>query len=64
MKQFVRVLPQDGSHFKYLSMKFSFITQEKLKAGIFVCPQIHELMKDDDFEKTMNEREKDAWTAS
>jgi hypothetical protein len=33
-----------------------------LKAGIFVGPQIHKLMKDKDFEKTMNAREKEAWT--
>jgi hypothetical protein len=39
-------------------MKFPSITQDKLKAGIFVGPQIHKLMKDKDFEKTMNAREK------
>jgi hypothetical protein len=63
MKQFVRALPQEGPCFKYLSMKFPSITQDKLKAGIFVGPQIHKLMKDKDFEKTMNAREKEAWTA-
>jgi hypothetical protein len=30
-----------------------------LKAGIFVGPQIHKLMKDKDFEKTINTREKE-----
>jgi hypothetical protein len=34
-----------------------------MKAGISVRPQIHKLMKDKDFEKTMNAREKEAWTA-
>jgi hypothetical protein len=63
MKQFVRALPQEGPCFKYLSMKFPTLTQDKLKAGIFVGPQIHKLMKDKDFEKTMNVREKEAWTA-
>lgn len=63
MKQFVRALPQDGPCFKYLSKKFPFITQDKLKAGIFVGPQIKKLMKDEEFEQTMNEREKEAWTA-
>jgi ADP-glucose pyrophosphorylase len=61
MKQFVRALPQEGPCFKYLSMKFPSITQDKLKAGIFVGPQSHKLMKDKDFEKTMNAREKEAW---
>jgi hypothetical protein len=63
MKQFVRALPQEGPCFKYLSMKFPSITQDKLKAGIFVGPQIYKLMKDKDIEKTMNAREKEAWTA-
>jgi hypothetical protein len=57
MKQFVRALPQEGPCLNYLSMKFPSITQDKLKAGIFI------LMKDKDFEKTMNAREKEAWTA-
>jgi hypothetical protein len=61
MKQFVRALPQEGPCFKYLSMKFPSITQDKLKAGIFVGPQIHKLM-DKDFEKTMNARENEART--
>jgi hypothetical protein len=63
MKQFVRALPQERPCFKYLSMKFPSITEDKLKAGIFVGPQIHKLMKEKDFEKTTNAREKVACTA-
>jgi hypothetical protein len=60
MKQFLRALPQEGPCFKYLAMKFPSITQDKLKAGIFVGPQIHKLKKDKDFEKIMNARGKEA----
>jgi hypothetical protein len=45
MKQFVRALPQEGPCFKYLTKKLPSITQDKLKAGIFVWssnPQIDE----------------------
>ena len=62
MKQFVWALPQDGPCFKYLSKKFPFITQDT--AGIFVGPQIKKLMKDEEFEQAMNEREKEAWPPS
>lgn len=50
MKQCERALPQEGPCFK-------------LKAGIFVGPQIHKLMKNKHFWKTMNARETETWTA-
>ena len=39
------------------------LTIEKLKAGIFDGPQIRELIRDADFENSMNEVELAAWKA-
>ena len=40
--------------FAFLQEKFSQISMEKLKAGIFECPQIRELMKDPMFDKVLS----------
>lgn len=61
MKQFVKALKKDGSCFQYLCTKFPFISDAKLKEGIFVGPQIRELMKDENFENAMEPIESDAW---
>jgi hypothetical protein len=36
---------------------------QKSKRGTFIGPQIRELMKDEDFERSLNESEKAAWTS-
>ena len=51
----------NSSGFKYITRKFSNISDAKLKEGIFVGPQVKELMKDTDLEKTLTELERDAW---
>ncbi len=61
MKQFVKALNKEGDCFKYICSKFPTLTYEKLKAGIFVGPQIRKLMLDTDFEKNMNCMELQAW---
>ena len=40
MKQFLEALDKEGECFKYLCSKFSRLTYEKIKAGIFDGPQI------------------------
>ena len=47
--------------FKYITKKFSNISDAKLKEGIFVGPQVKELMNDTDLQKTLTELECDAW---
>ncbi|GBP17968.1 hypothetical protein EVAR_16910_1 [Eumeta japonica] len=54
---------KDGGGFQYLKTKFPRISDAKMKEGIFVGPQIRELMKDSNFESTLNEAEQRAWTA-
>jgi len=63
VKQFVKTLEKDGDCFKYICMKFSSLTIEKLKAGNFDGPQIRQLMNDADFCNFMNSAELSAWTA-
>ena len=63
MKQFVKALEKDSDCFKYICMKFSSLTIEKLKAGIFDGPQIRKLMNDANFCNFMNFAELSAWTA-
>lgn len=61
MKQFTRALDKDGRCFNYLCRAFPGVTMEKLKAGIFDGPQIRQLIKDTEFENTMNTLESAAW---
>ena len=62
MKQFVKALNKEGECFKYISSKFSFLSEAKITEGIFVGPQIRKLMKDETFENLMTNEERLAWT--
>ena len=61
MKQYVKALDKYGDCFKYIYMKYPKITYEKIKAGIFISPQIRKLSKDPDLKNTMTIKEKNAW---
>ena len=63
MKQFVKALDKEGECFKYLCTKFSRLSYEKIKAGIFNGPQIKHLLKDQEFISTMKREELQAWKA-
>ena len=63
MKQLVKAFEKDGDCFKYICIKFSGLTIEKLKAGIFDGPQIRKFMNDANFCNFMNPAELSAWTA-
>ena len=63
MKNFVKALTKDGAAFQYLAQKFPAISEAKLKAGIFVGPQIGEGLRDRDFEMSMTAEEKAAWVS-
>ena len=55
-KNFVRALDEKGPAFTYLGGKFPRLTFEKVKAGVYIGPQIRQLFKDQQFEA-----EKAAW---
>ena len=63
MKNFVKALPPDGSAYRYLVEHFPQLSDAKIKAGVFVGPQIRDLMKDAEFEKTLVHHEKSVWLA-
>ena len=47
--------------FVYIVQKFPKLSFNKIKEGIFVGPQIRELLLDGDFERTMSRLELAAW---
>ncbi|XP_050322654.1 uncharacterized protein LOC126754589 isoform X2 [Bactrocera neohumeralis] len=53
--------PKDGDEFLCLKENFPKLSEAKIKEGIFVGPQIRQLMKDKSFEKKLNDQEKLAW---
>ncbi|GBL83909.1 hypothetical protein AVEN_100810-1 [Araneus ventricosus] len=52
-----------GSGFQYLCLKFPNVSTAKIKEGIFVGPQIRQLMKDPVFESKLTKKEAAAWTS-
>ena len=63
MKNFVKALHKNGATFQHLSTVFPGLSAAKLKEGIFVGPQIREVLKDIDFEELLNLKELRAWEA-
>jgi len=63
IKQFTKVLDKDGRCFTYLCHAFPGLTIEKLKVGIFDGPQIRQLIRDPEFENSINKVELHAWNA-
>ena len=61
MKNFVKSLDVKGPAFTYLCGKFPRLTFEKVKAGVFIGPQIRRLSKDQQFEAVLSDKEKAAW---
>ncbi|GBP73238.1 hypothetical protein EVAR_55004_1 [Eumeta japonica] len=49
MKQFVKALHQDCPACEYLKSFFPKLSEAKVKAGIFVGPQINKLMASEEF---------------
>ena len=60
MKQFVKALDKENDSFKYLSEKFSRLSDAKIKEGVFDGPQIRSLMTDEKFDETLNTTESEA----
>lgn len=63
MKNFVKAMDQGGAGFRYLQEKFPRISQAKLKEGIFVGPQIRQVMLDPNFDSVLKPDELEAWNA-
>jgi hypothetical protein len=64
MKQFVAAMDQTNHGFQYLKGKFRKMkTDAKLKAGIFIGPEIRKLIRDSLFRLELTEQEQTAWDA-
>lgn len=63
IKNFVKSMDRNGKGFLYLKQKFPRISEAKIKEGIFVGPQIKEMIKDNEFADNLNTSELRAWTA-
>jgi hypothetical protein len=61
MKNFVKGMDKTGRGFKYVRNKVPNASDTKIKAGIFVGPQIRELMQDKQFDEDLNETERNSW---
>jgi hypothetical protein len=60
-KNFVTAMNQEESTFSYLRDKFPRLSETKLKEGIFIGPQIRDLIKEEYFDKLLQGDEKAAW---
>ena len=63
MKNFVKAIDRDGPAFRYLHEKFHTLGKAKIKEGIFIGPQIRELLKDIQFDSIITGNETAAWEA-
>jgi len=61
MKNFVKGMDKTSRGFEYLRNKFPNVSDEKIKEGIFIGPQIRKLMQDKHFDEDLNETEGNAW---
>ena len=60
MKNFVKTMDREDSGFAFLQ-KFTQISMEKLKTGIFDGLQVRELIKGPMFDEALSEAELSAW---
>ena len=61
MKNSVEGMDKTGRGYQYARNKFANVSDAKLKEGIFIGPQIGELVQDKQFDKDLNETERNAW---
>ena len=61
MKQFVTTRDKESAAFKYIQDFFRQLSEAKVKAGVFVGPQIKKIMECKEFPKKLNRVEKAAW---
>jgi len=61
MKNFVKGMDKTGRGFEYVKKKLPNVSDAKIKEGIFIGPQIRELMQDKQFDEELNGTEINAW---
>jgi len=61
MRNFVKGMDRTGRGFEYVRNKFPNVSDTKIKEGVFIGPQIRELIQDKEFDEDLNETERNAW---
>jgi len=61
MKNFVKDMDKTVHRYEYVRNKFPNVSDIKIKDGIFIGPQIRELIQDKQFNEDLNESERNAW---
>jgi hypothetical protein len=54
----MKAVDKESEGFGYLRQKFPKISEAKMKEGIFIGPQIEQLLKDQDFTTKLNSTER------
>jgi len=54
-------MDKTGRGFEYLRTKFPNVSDAKIKEGIFIGPQIRELMQNKQFDEDLTETERNTW---
>lgn len=63
IKQFVCALPRESKAMDFLIARFPQLSEEKITKGVFIGPQIRELLNDKRFETALSPVERNAWKA-
>jgi len=61
MKNFVKAMNQEEAVFTYLWEEFPRLSEATSKEGVFICPQIREVIKDKFFDSLLQGDEKATW---
>jgi len=61
MKNFMKGMDKTGRGFECLRNKFTNVSDAQIEEGIFIGPQIRELMQDKQFDEDLNETERNTW---
>ena len=61
MENFVKGMDKTNCGFKYVRKKFPNVSDAKIKEGVYIGPQIRELMQDKQFDEDLNTTERNAW---
>jgi len=61
MQSFVEGMDKTSRGFDNVRNKFPNVSDTKIKEGIFIGPQIRELMQDKQFNEDLDENERNAW---
>ncbi|CAK8683707.1 unnamed protein product [Clavelina lepadiformis] len=63
IKQFVKQLDTEGDAFKHIEEQFPKLSEAKIKAGVFVGPEVKRLINSINFPEMLSEVERRAWTS-